>query len=162
LGTLFIGLAIGDFSHLVLQEGHGLWWDQLSYGLWWDAVFGVILTTAAVACVSGGLRVFRRGSVDQNFLLLDDDGLTYLLWGVRRQWAWRQLPGFHVTKTFIFRHKVINFAVPDAVDWRARLGLRPGTRVSSGNLLALIADAYDRPLDEIAARLNEYRDTATN
>lgn len=162
LGLLFIGLAIIEFSYLVFPKGYVSWWGQLSDGFWWDAVFGVMLTIAAVACVRGGVRVFRRGSVDQNFLLLSDDGLTYLLWGVRMQWPWQDLTAFRVAKMFIFEHRFIEFAVPDAVDPGARLGLRPGIKVSSGRLVARIADVYDAPLDEIETRLNEYRDAAIN
>lgn len=152
LGTLFVGFAIRDFANSLLQD---------SYGFSWDAVTAVVLTIAAAACVRGGFRVFRRGSTDQNFLCLDDDGLTYLLWEVRRQWPWRVLPTFRVTKSFFFGQKIIEFPVPDAVDWRARVGLRPGMKVSSGKLVTRIGDVYDTPLDEIATRLNQYRDTAT-
>ncbi len=84
----------------------------------------------------------------------------FLLWGDRRQWPWHELAGFDATKTSILGRKVLRFAVPDAVDWSARLRLRPGIHISSGNLIVLIGDIYDAPLDEIIAQLNVYRDAA--
>lgn len=48
--------------------------------------------------------------------------------------------------------------MPDAADWRARLGMRPGIKVSSGKLVVVLLDIYDRPLDEIAGKLNEFRE----
>lgn len=163
LGALFIGFAAYDFANLLLRADYGPVGEFLlppGYESWWHAVPAVILTVSAVACVTVALRVFRHGSADHNFLLLDDDGVTHMSWGHRRQWSWRELPSFQMTKSGIFGHKFIKLALPGAMDWRTRFGLRPGVRRSSGKRVVLIANVYGAPLDEIAARLNECRDAA--
>ena len=122
LSATFIAFAVSDFSNLLLQE------DSES---WKDALTGTILTIASVASIRISIRVFQHGSDDQNYLLLDDDGLTYAFWGNRKHWSWQKLPRFQVTKNLLGR-KIISFAVPDVADWVARLRLRPNVKVSSG------------------------------
>ncbi len=150
LGPLFVAFAVGDFIEVATQ----------AEGMWWNGLTGAVLALASLACVRLGVRLFRHGSPDQNHLSLDRDGLVLLLWGDRRGWPWQALPAFRVTEGLLFRRSAIRFAVPDAADWRARLGMRPGIKVSSGKLVVVLLDNYDRPLDEIAEKLNEFREAS--
>lgn len=150
LGPLFVAFAVGDFIEVATE----------SEGRCWNAVTGAVLALASLACVRLGVRLFRHGSPDQNHLSLGRDGLVLELWGDRRDWPWQALPAFRVTEGLLFRRSAIRFAVPDAADWRARLGMRPGIKVSSGKLLVVLLDVYDRPLAEIAGKLNEFREAS--
>ena len=85
-------------------------------------------------------------------LQLGDEGLTY---GDRR-YRWDELSAFKLQGRWIGRNIV--FAVPGEAGWLVRLqavsvGLPQGPLVT-------IPDVYDARLDEIAAKLNEYRDEA--
>lgn len=131
----------------------------------WGLLPRCVVAIGAIAGVVAGIRTFRYGSADHNHISLDDEGLVYAVWGHRRKWSWQELPTFKRPKRSLLDRLFlgqppIRFAVPDAADWKARLGLRSTEKVSSGKLIMLIGDIYESPLEEIAARLTEYRNQA--
>jgi len=95
-----------------------------------------------------------------NFLVLYEDGLT-LQRGFRgRFWPWQDLSACQIqpVKTFwLYGHRsdVLMFDAPGS-DWRSRL-LRWYFRLPSRPPAVVIENIYDVPVDEIAAKLNDYR-----
>ncbi len=139
--------------------------DALVLETGWGLLPKCVVAIGAIAGVVAGIRTFRYGSADHNHISLDDKGLIYTVWGHRRKWSWQELPTFKRTERSLLGRLFlgqppIRFAVADAADWKARLGLRSTEKVSSGKLILLIGDIYESPLEEIAARLSEYRNQA--
>jgi hypothetical protein len=148
LGVLFISFAVRDFWEFFVPDGDGKWWDALT---------GIVLILASLAVVRSSLRVFRHGSADENVLSLQEGILDFTIWGHRSQWSWQALPAFQLQRHLPFWRRSIRFAVADPVDWKARVGLRPCMKISSGGLLVVIPDSFEEPLDEIVRKLNEFR-----
>jgi len=136
------------FWLLILVVLGGLWFPEMSsIDLSILAVIVAILVSIAIA-----VRRIRRGSPADNFLRLDDDGVTHVSWGRVLNWRWSDLPAFEIRGSEKFwsappRYRRIVIG-KRAEAWR-RFRLRPALR-----------DDYDAPLDEIAATLNAYRERA--
>lgn len=131
---------------LVLVLLGGLWFPDMSAaGSWFLAVAVVVTIAIAVGRM-------RRGSPGDNFLQLDDDGVTYVSWGRARAWRWADLPAFEIRGSGKFRFLLLrdrHIVLGGHAEAWARFHLRP-----------VLRDDYDAPLDEIAATLNAYRERA--
>lgn len=112
----------------------------------------VVGVVASIAIVVECYRLFGPGN---NYLLLDQSGFSYMRRGKSRHWPWSVLPGF---KT-VLSYRQVRFLLPEGKSEPHRLG---GWihEVTPDGPVAAIHDIYDTPLEEIAARLNEYRDRA--
>lgn len=119
-----------------------------SFGAYWAAETGIIV-------VAGGLILLLLEAIAVTshprvaarvFLRLDGKGLT--LGGLfrRRRWFWYDLSAFELDKRRLSGPAVYFFF----------RGPGPHAAVASGQ----ISDSYDRPLAEIAAKLNDYREQA--
>ena len=126
-----------------------------------DALIGlkvamVVLAVASILFVPVlVIDGYRRNAPERNFLQLDRDSLTYVRGGKSRHWPWSVLPAF---KT-ILSYRQVRFVLPEG-------DAKPKRRdpwiheVTPDGPVVAIRDIYDAPLEEIAARLNEYRDHA--
>ncbi len=117
-------------------------------------VYAMIL---ALLHVSLAVYIFRLGSPKRNFLLLDQEGLTYTRERRSHRWPWRGLSAFDIDEAQRGRHR-IEFSFPDTGVLSREV---PGySRTTKAGAVVAIEDAYGTPLDEIAAKLNEYRERA--
>jgi len=91
-------------------------------------------------------------------LRLDEAGLTYVRWGTsawseNRHWSWSELSAFERDDSGAPR---IRFYLPNLDPKQARRD--PWVReVTPEGALVVVRDIYDSPLDEIIAKLNDYR-----
>lgn len=108
------------------------------------------------ACLLGVAMALKPGGTGREFLALDDEGLTYGNLFGRNRWAWRDLSAFALRRP---SEKVayVTFGLPEKPGWTVN---RCYSELTAVGEKAMIEDIYDRPLDEIAAKLNEYRDRA--
>ena len=105
------------------------------------------LWSAALACLAVAVMAalaaraqLHRGAPDQNFLRLDSEQLTYAHLGRRYCWVWTELSDVELIRR------------------GARFSALHGRGGASGHeRLHRLEDVYTRPLDEIVARLNEFR-----
>ncbi len=165
LCVLFFAFGAKHVVSFLFQEGYGpveVYFLPAGYEAWWHALNSLILFGFGAFSARMAVRVLRHGSANDNCLILDRDGLTRISWGRRVRWSWRELTQVQISSTKKSRHKFIELPVSGPVDWRARLGLRAGTRVSSDRLVTRIGDGYDSPLEEIAAAINEFRARPSN
>lgn len=104
----------------------------------WSAALACL--AVAVLAVLAARAQLRRGVPEQNFLRLDPEGLTYAHLGRRYCWAWTELSDVELARR------------------RARFSA-PHRRGGEGERERLhrLEDVYARPLDEVVARLNEFR-----
>lgn len=123
-------------------------------------VLSLVALAWSLTVIAGNLYAIRPS---RNFMTLDESGLTYVRFGFRQQWAWRDLPELGVT-VHPDGAKVVEFRPPPAGDWRAYLGSwavwMAGGWFARGGRTVRISDDYDTPLQEVADRLNEYREQA--
>ena len=102
-----------------------------------------------LACVILLVMAYKPIGTRREFLRLDDEGLTYgNLYGAKH-WPWRDLSAFAL-RGRPGKNAHVTFAVPG----------KPGWTVNQLGAKAMIEDIYDTPLEDIAAKLNEYRDRA--
>ncbi len=122
-------------------------------------VLAILRPAAMVLGIAGSLLIavegYRIAGPGKNYLLLDQSGLSYMRRGKSRHWPWSMLPGF---KT-VLRYRQIQFVLPEGEIEPKRRGRWIHEVTPDGPVVA-IQDIYDAPLDEIAAKLNEYRDRA--
>lgn len=157
-----VAWALCGFS-LVIALGLGLWWlgipgiDRIvpdgadKIHLFWPCL--AVAAAAAGFAVLGGLA----NAPGRNFLLLDDQGLTYVMRGKRWHWPWRDVADFEV-RNWVHGVKTAKLTVTGRFDWKTRLALLlVNGRASSSRLTVFLGDIYDTPLDDIAARLKAYR-----
>lgn len=107
--------------------------------------------------IAGSL--FRFVLPKYNSLHLDDRGLTYRCGGTHGVWLWHELSAFSLGRGWWGR-RLVRFTVTKGGE-RRRLGplALPRTKAWSKRE---IWGVYDAPLDEIAAKLNEFRERALN
>ena len=127
-------------------------WSQQPDMMWLNTVL-VVLCVAVVGVVLHPRTRAKR------FLQLDDEGLTYArgLLGGRRRWRWHDLSAFNLEGRPSYRF--ISFVMLGKVRWFTSLS--PWVQgISPEGPKTIIEDIYDTPLDEIVAKLNEYRERA--
>jgi hypothetical protein len=121
----------------------------------WIAIFALTGAVGATAMAVVTL-LFGRS------LRLDDAGLTYTRrptsgrGSENRHWSWSELSAFEHDDTGV---PGIRFCLPKLDPEQARRD--PWVQqVTPEGALIVVHDIYDAPLDEIAAKLNDYRDRA--
>ncbi len=139
LGALVLLLSVLYGRYLLAFDTFGAYWAQESGPIL--AAGGLILMLLAAIAAPLHPRVAAR-------LCLRLDGKSLTLGGLfrRRRWFWYDLSEFELDKGQLSRPAIYFF-------FRGRA---PHAGVESGR----IGDIYDAPLDEIAARLNDYREQA--
>lgn len=147
----------------------------LGLGLWWLDVPGMdlvveeaeemmsLLPLLVVLTVTSGLAllfVSLQASPSRNFLLLDDVGLTQVQLGQRRRWLWRDLTTAEV-KDRPFGMKVGQLEISGDFGWPTRLGMLLTNGVQApGRLIALLPDFYEAPIEDVIAKIRDYRNRA--
>lgn len=151
----------------LMTVGTGLRWLEVP-GTDWIKSYGVAEDIElfwlyfAAAAASGMLFVMSIvwKSPDRNFLLLDDVGLTIAFMGRRRRWQWRALESVEVEQTGM-PLKTVKLTVLGTFGWWDRLALlRVNALASSSRVTIRLPDFYEVPIEEVAARINEYRAAA--
>lgn len=104
----------------------------------WSA--GLACLAVAVMAAVAARAQLRRGAPEQNYLRLDPERLTYAHLGHRHSWAWTELSTVELTR------RCARFSAA-----HTRGGENPRERPHR------LEDVYSRPLDEVVARLNEFR-----
>lgn len=89
----------------------------------------------------------RPGGLKREYLTLGEDGLTYGNIFRAHRWPWTELSAFALIRR-PNKDLAITFAVPG----------KPGLWLNQLDGKAMIDDVYDTPLEDIVARLNEFRD----
>jgi len=117
----------------------------------------VIGSFLAAISIVGFIRYARHGKPADNFLRLDDAGVTQGILGKAHHWPWSELSGLSDFEPrgsgksrFLPGCRHIPIAKRDETGWR-RLLPRWGREPT------IIVEEYGAPLDEIAAKLNDYR-----
>ncbi len=151
----------------LMTVGTGLRWLEVP-GTEWIKSYGVAEDIKlfwlyfAAAAASGTLFVMSLvwKSPARNFLLLDDVGLTTAFMGRRRRWPWRALESVEVEQTGMAL-KTAKLTVLGTFGWKDRLALlRLNALASSSRATIRLPDFYEAPIEEVAARINEYRAAA--
>lgn len=159
---LLLGICFGFSTLLRLPD----LWSGVSAEPWAYTPLQIFDTTVfACGSVWGfwmAILWFRHGTPSENFICLDDQGVTYSEVGTLHHWPWRELSAFELRRptgsgdgaqkkgTIVFKF----FGGPKSSRlerWfrSTKLG---AIRWSSKN--------FDAPIDEIAEKLNDYRDRA--
>lgn len=135
---------------------------NLLQGSVWPAVLGIGGCLLFFAAWLLSYKAFAGRPPKDNFLRLDDIGLTHRSHGVSRTWPWRELSEItlhgggpiwpKVFGRFVTARIPDDGARPRLLQRLCRLWFRRPTLV--------IADLYLAPLEEIAAKLEEYRTRA--
>ena len=118
--------------------------------------FDLLISIVVLAAMTQGMAHVYAIRPSGNFMTLDESGLTYVRFGFRQRWAWRNLPEFGVTVN-PDGFNVVEFRpayLGSWVVWLARVAFARGRRIIR------IIDEYDAPLHEMVDRLNEYRERA--
>ena len=149
-----IGLAVLALAVFAL----GIWHAERS-GAGIDMRHFVYLLASLGLGLTGVLM--RFGSLPaRNFMALDDAGLRYVRTGVALRWPWCDLPAFSVT-VHPYGARVVELRPPAARGLRSRLALwavwLADGRFAAGHRVIRLSDIYDAPLDQITAKLNDYR-----
>lgn len=122
-----------------------------------------LLAVLAIPAVLGFAAIsFGKPAPADNFLALDDDGLTIARSGRKTSWAWGEMSPFRAHGTGrVGRALQRGFIVAEAPD-DARLSRlwRLVSRLLFRRPTLLITDKYLAPAKDIAATLNAYRDRA--
>lgn len=152
-----VTFAMIGMTQLVLLTSLALgsdapWTGALAEKLWLTVSDLVML----LACVIFIALSLRPGGARREFLRLDDEGLTYgNLFGAHR-WPWHDLSAFALRRQSA-ANTYVTFALPGKTGWT--VNQCPWERTTRGPKV-MIEDLYDTPLDEIAAKLNDYRERA--
>lgn len=140
-----------------------LWRDGFSMAtVFFGAFTGALILLIGVVV---GAQVFAAGAKRANYLSLDPSGLRYTRGGTSLAWPWHELSPFELRPTppqpwylSVRSGRIVAFsALGDGQ--AAPHGLERLFRVAGSDGYA-IQDIYDTPLDEIAAKLNDYREQA--
>lgn len=102
----------------------------------------VLVTVSIIAAIVLSCRL----PATKNQLSIHRHGLAITRRGRPHRWPWRDLSAFALSRKS-GKEVIVTFALPD----------KPGWTVNQWGPKAMIEDIYDAPLEEIAARLNEYR-----
>jgi hypothetical protein len=150
----------------LMTVGTGLRWLEVpgtewikSHGAEGIALFWLYLAAAAA---SGGafVLILVWKSPTRNFVLLDDVGLTTAFMGMRRRWPWRALESAEVEQTGM-PLKTVKLTVSGTFGWMDRLALLFVNGLASSSRVTIrLPDFYEVPIEEVAARINEYRSAA--
>ena len=166
LCTTCLVLAAIDFGSLLVQADHGPVLALLVGAgpePWWYAVSGTILLVSGLPGLFFGIRLLRHRPADENRILLDGKGLSFVLWGqMQKRWPWQELSEFRISKGWVFGRRSIKFAVLGPASAGSSQRLRRWVRFIWYHFRPGLRDVYDAPLDEIAERLNAYRHRALN
>lgn len=151
----------------LIAAGIGLRWLEVpgtewvvSYGAAED--FDYFWQYSAMAVFSGVLfaAIQWARSPARSYLTLDDAGLTYVFLNLRHQWPWHDLDSASILKR-PFGMKAARLIVSGKFDWKARLRALPvNGLVSADRLAVMLPDFYGTPIEDIVAKLTEYRDRA--
>ena len=121
------------------------------------AIWNWFLASLFIACLAvstvNAVHHFRGEDAKRYRLQLDGEGLSYTREGRERRWPWRALSRFKPARC----STLIVFIPPDEDEYRT-LGLPISLLLGHPSPIETITDIYDAPLDEIAAKLNEYRE----
>jgi hypothetical protein len=122
-------------------------------------VVAILPPVALVLGIAGSLLIavegYRIAGPGNNYLLLDQSGLSYVRRGKSRHWPWSVLPEFKA----VLIYRQIKFVLPEG-EIEPKRRDRWIHEVTPDGPIVAIQDIYDTPFDEIAAKLNEYRDHA--
>ena len=110
-------------------------WDERE----WHGNYLFLLVTVINLMVAAGW--FRWALPAHNSLTLDRENLIYTRGGSKGIWSWRELPPLALERGL--RGPRIKLPAPKEKE-----------------RLRLIEDVWDTPLDQVAAKLNEYRERA--
>ena len=117
---------------------------------------------ALLAVVFSGFFLVISGSLfwQAKALRLHKDGLVIERGRRRQRWSWKDLSEFRIVRlkkraVSALGSKLLLFDASDS-DFQSRV-LRWHFGISSAGPTVVIEDIYDAPIDEIAARLNDYR-----
>lgn len=167
LNVLSLGM-FGLFLFVALiAAGVGLRWLEVpgtewveSYGAADDiAYFWLYSAMAVFSGMAFAFILFAR-SPDRSYLTLDDAGLTYVFLNMRHEWPWRDLESASVLNR-PFGIKAARLIVSGKFDWKARLrALQANGLASADRLAVMLPDFYGTPVEDIVAKLTEYRDQA--
>jgi hypothetical protein len=117
------------------------------------------LVSLFIACLAvsivNAVHHFRGEDTKRYRLKLDDEGLTYAREGRERRWPWRALSRFKPA-----RHSSLIVFIPSDEDEFRAPGLMINLLLGHPCPIEMIKDIFDAPLDEIAAKLNDYRERA--
>ena len=102
---------------------------------------------------------FLRTSPRYNFVHLDDAGLAYTRLGKSHRWRWSETGEIRPKKQWLDL-VAIEFDSPSEVAWHFRVPPWSISRPASGPKTVMLPDVFEAPLDDIAAKLNEYRNRA--
>ncbi len=121
-----------------------------------------VVRIALLALMFSGFFLVIAGSLfwQANALRLRKDGLVIERGRRRQRWSWKELSQFRVLRLKkravpSLGSKLLIFDSSDS-DFQSRV-LQWHFGVSSARPAVVIEDIYDAPIDEIAARLNDYR-----
>lgn len=133
-------------------SGDTPWLDALAEDMLFT-LSGLLLLVVYVIVVA---MTLRPGAARREFLKLDDEGLTYGNLFGRNRWHWSDLSTFALREQ-LDKSAYVTFALPKKPDWTVNQSPTESTAVGPK---AMIEDIYDRPIAEIVAKLNEFRDRA--
>ncbi len=150
---LGVASTVAAFYFVGVLDGPG---RDLSPSLTWLPAAQAVLAVAAVLLVPVLIvGQIRLAAPERNFLRIDETGLTFARFGKSRTWVWPELSPFERDHSFAR----IKFLLPDLEPERARRD-RWVHEVTPKGAMVVVRDIYDAPLDEITAKLNDYRDRA--
>lgn len=142
-----------------------------AYGLSWsatgldnlmaviDVAMAAVMAALVVMSVVFPVMAARAAAPDRNFLRLDERGLTYMRAGESRFWPWPEVSDFE-REDFAQAIPRIRFVLPGSDSSKAAPHDPWVHEMTPSGPMVVISDIYDRPLEEISARLNEYRGQA--
>ena len=154
----------------------------ISLEFWWPGLSFLGLLIPEVATLEAADRTFeawrfsggallmalialflpRSGVAGHDSLACDEDGLTCIREGRRYRWAWGDVLSFD------FPHPAFGgpkggarLVVSGRFGWKARLRAWKSNALASSRRMTIhIPDAYDKPLPEVVATLNAFRERA--
>ncbi len=161
--ALLIGLFAAAIVGLAAYIGMPSYLSGLptSFGHWTGVETALAIAIAVLFVIAAAITLvrmfatYRHSGPDRNFLLLDPSGLSYARSGECRHWPWTALPAFKM----VLKCRQIHFLLPkDEMGSQRRDSWIH--EVTPDGPVAAIQDIYDAPIDQIAAKLNKYRDQA--
>jgi len=148
---------------LLMAAGIGLRWLKVPGTGWIKtlgpeaiAYFWVFLGLAVLLGVLFFLTLAWK-SPARNFVQLDDVGLTYAFLGLNRRWPWRAVASADLEQTGV-PVRAAKLTLSGRFAWIDRLGLLfLNTLASSTRATLRLPDFYESPIEEIVAKINDYR-----
>jgi hypothetical protein len=155
------------FYPFLMTVGTGLRWLEvpgtdwiMSYGVAEDIELFWLYFAATAACGLLFAMSLLWKSPARNFVLLDDVGLTTAFMGMRRRWQWRSLESAEVEQTGA-PLKTVKLSVSGTFGWGDRFMLLFANALASSSRATIrLPDFFEVPVEEVAARIDEYRSAA--